>query len=204
MIRFLQSAWMISILGSLSYLGTTFALLRPERIAAAIEVQAQVEETRAHGPDPSWNFQNPELEQLIADLRREKEEIRQRELQLKALEARLQAERNDLATVTQTVARLQKDFDQSIIRLKDEEMANYKKLAKLHATMSPEGAANVFREMPDDEVVKIMAYMKNDVVSQILETLGAMGKTEAKRVAALTERMRRTLPPDPASGKPTP
>jgi flagellar motility protein MotE (MotC chaperone) len=203
MIHALQSRWMVPVLGSIVYFATTFALIRPERLAAAHESQ-EAETVRSQGLDPSWTFQNPELEQLVNELRHEKETLQQREQQLKALETRLQSERSNLAVITQAVHRLQKDFDQNVLRLKEEEAANYKKLGKLHAAMSPESAANVFREMPDDEVVKIISYMKVDEVSGIFDALGRLGKSEAKRVATLTDRMRRTLTPAPSPAKNTP
>jgi flagellar motility protein MotE (MotC chaperone) len=198
MIRLLQKPWMISVVGALAYLGTTFVLLRPERLEAARKAQESPAEMMS-SLDPSWNFRNPELEQLIAELRREKEAVKLKEQQLQAFEARLQTERNELTLITQSVFRLQREFDQNVIRLKEEEAVNYKKLAKLHAAMSPDGAAGLFREMPDEEVVKIFFYMKVDEVSQILEAFGRLGKAETKRATILTERMRRTIPPTPAS-----
>ncbi len=202
MIRLLQSPWVISAIGSIVYFATTCALIRPQHLQTARAAQL-AEAAQAKAGEPSWNFQNPELEKLIAELRQEKELLQAREQQLKALESRLQSERNELAATTQIVYRLQKQFDQDVLRLKEEEAVNCKKLGKLHAAMSPEGAANIFREMPDDDVVKIFAYMKVDEVSAILDTLGRMGKAEAKRAAQLTDRMRRTMPPTPAN-KPAP
>ena len=188
---------MVSVIGSIVFFATTFALIRPERLEAARQAQ-DAEAVRTHSLDPSWVFQNPEMDKLIGELRLEKEALQLREQQLKALETRLQNERNELTAITQAVLRLQKEFDQNVLRLKEEEAVNCKKVAKLHAAMSPEGAANILREMPDDEVVKIIAYMKVDEVSPILDTLGRLGKAEAKRAAALTDRLRRTLSATPA------
>jgi flagellar motility protein MotE (MotC chaperone) len=60
--------------------------------------------------------------------------------------------------------------------------------------MSPEGAAAMFGEMQDDDVVRILYTMKNEQASLILDTISKMGKTEAKRAAALTERLQQVLP----------
>lgn len=189
---------MASVIGSIMFFATTFALLRPERLEASLHAK-NTEAPGAHNLDPSWVFQNPEMDRLITELRLEKDSLQLRETQLKTLEARLQNERTELTTITQTVLRLQKDFDQNVLRLKEEEVANCKKLAKLHAAMSPEGCANIFREMPDDEVVKIIAYMKTDEVGPVLDTLGRLGKTEAKRAALLTDRLRRTMSATPTA-----
>jgi flagellar motility protein MotE (MotC chaperone) len=203
MTRLLQAPWMIPIVGAIAFLGTTLALVSPAKLAGA-HADNQPEGGEAQAFVPSWEFRNPELEQLVVELRREKDALKQREQDLKALEVRLQNERHELTLVTQSVARLQKEFDQNVLHLKEEEAANFKKLAKLYGGMSPEGAAGVFREMPDDEVARILAYMKADEVSQILDTFGRLGKTEAKRAATLTDRMRRTISPNTASNRPAP
>jgi flagellar motility protein MotE (MotC chaperone) len=201
--KILQAPWVVPLLGSLVYLATTFVLISPQRLGAARREQ-QVETAHLPSLDPSWNFRNPEFDQLVNELRREKEALKVREQELKALEARLQSERQEISLITQSVVRLQKEFDQNVVRLKDEEVPSFRKLAKLHSTMSPEGAANLLREMPDEDVVKILAFMKVDEASAILDTLGRLGKTEAKRVAVLTEKMRRTLPPTAGATKPAP
>jgi hypothetical protein len=201
--RTLQAPWMIPVVGSIAFLATTVALLSPANLAG-VRHNRPAEGSDSTCLGPSWDFRNPEMEKLVAELRQEKEALKQREQDLKALETRLQSERHELIVVTQSIARLQKEFDQNVLRLKDEEAPNYRKLAKLHASMSPEGAAAIFREMPDDEVAKIFAYMKVEDVSQVLDTLGRLGKTEAKRVVLLTDKMRRTLPPAPTAPKSSP
>ena len=40
--------------------------------------------------------------------------------------------------------RLQKEFDQNVLRVQEEETANLKKLAKVYSAMTPEGAARKF------------------------------------------------------------
>lgn len=186
----LLSNWIVlGLLGMLTYLGTTFALMR------GLDIQPHPEEEPdpAHVVNttgPSWEFNNPELEQLIADLKREREQLTEREKQLDELSARLQAEKAEIARATNAVVQLQRDFDQSVTRLKEEEQVNLKKLAKLYTTMSPEGAAQVMRELPDDTLVKLFAIMKEAEIAPLLELLSQPGATNAKRVAVLTDRYR--------------
>src|SRR5581483_9027663 len=115
--------------------------------------------------------------------------------QLQELQKRLEAERQEILAVTQAVHQLQTDFDAHVVRLKSQEMDNLKRQVKIIASMSPEGAAAMLNEMPENQTVSVLYLLKADVASVILDTLSKMGKTEAKRAAELTEKMRLVLPP---------
>ncbi|KAF0171822.1 MAG: flaA [Limisphaerales bacterium] len=186
----LQSNWIVlGLLGMLTYLGTTFALMRD----LDVQPHAAEEPDAAHVVNttgPSWEFNNPELDQLIADLRREREHLTEREKQLDELAARLQAEKAEITRATNAVGQLQRDFDQNVTRLKEEEQANLKKLAKLYTTMSADGAALVMKELPDDTLVKLFAIMKEAEIAPLLELLSKPNAADAKRVAVLTDRYR--------------
>jgi flagellar motility protein MotE (MotC chaperone) len=190
MTRILQSSWLAVLAGGLLYLGTTLALLGPEQFAGIRRAP------RAGSADdgPSWKFKNPELDQWVAQMKAEKEALAAREQRLLEWQARLDAERQEITTVTQTVARLQADFDRNVVRFGAQEAENVKRQAKLVAAMSPEGAAAMFKEMPDDDVVRILFTMKTDEASLILDTISKLGKAEARRAATLTERLHQILP----------
>jgi flagellar motility protein MotE (MotC chaperone) len=196
MIRLLQSTWMTALIGSMLYLGVTI-LSFPSAGALRKSLPASTEPHALIRAEASWNFRNPELDQMIRELAQEKESLATREQQVREMEARLQAERAEITAVTQAVARLQKEFDQNVIRLKDNEMPNLKRLAKSHAAMSPDGAANILKELTDVEIVKILACLKPDESGPILEAFGRLGKDEARRTALLSERLRNTLPATP-------
>ena len=73
--KFLQSSWAICLLGCVTFLGSTFAFLNP----AKLQVHAQEPAEEAHeehvesgNTGPSWEFVNPEVDQIIAELRAEK------------------------------------------------------------------------------------------------------------------------------------
>lgn len=185
----LQSNWIVlGLIGMLSYLGTTFALLRGLDLRSFVEEPDPAEVVNTTGP--SWEFNNPELDQLIADLKREREHLAEREKQLEELAARLQAEKTEISRVTNTVVQLQREFDLNLTRLKEDEQTNLKKLAKLYTTMSADGAAAVMKELPDDTLVKLLALMKEAELAPLLELLSKPNAADAKRVALLTERYR--------------
>jgi flagellar motility protein MotE (MotC chaperone) len=200
MIRLLQSSWVTALTGTLLYLGVTAALIRPNQFTVP---PPPLQPSMADVVDyaPSWKFRNPEFEQWIAEMKRERESMMLREQQLQDLQARLEAERQELMVVTQTVYQLQAEFDKNVVRIKDQEAENVKRQAKVMASMSPEAAAGLITEMSEDDATRILFTMKPDEASLIIEELSKTGRTGAKRAATITERLRRTLP---AEFKPRP
>jgi flagellar motility protein MotE (MotC chaperone) len=195
--KILQSNWLCALVGAICYLAVTVLvwprLHVPPRAAAAAAVAAEHIGT----PGASWNFKNPEVNELVADLQAQKESLNARERQLNELAARLDAERQEITVVTQTVARLQQDFDQQVVRVRAEETANLKRLAKIYSAMSPEGATTILKELPDEQFVKILVFMKDSDTAPILESLAKQGDKEAKRAATITERLRLSITGQP-------
>jgi flagellar motility protein MotE (MotC chaperone) len=198
MMRILKSNGMPVLLAVLSYSATTVLCWHTPMPAAA--ESEMVESSRP--AEPSWNFRNPEITQLVLDLSREREAVTQRQAQLDELASRLQAERQELNQVTQNVFRMQREFDRNVLRIRDEETANLKKLAKIYATMSPDGATTILKEMEEEQIVKIMVFMKENETAPILETLAKSGTDQAKRAALISERLRLSISrPSTASNK---
>jgi len=191
---------MSMLLGGLLFLATTAALLKPSQLPALANLGA-ADTIHLGNNEPSWKFRNPEMDQWIQEIKREKEALAQREQQLNELETRLNAERQELSVVTQAVSQMQADFDKNVVRLNAQDADNLKRQAKLLASMTPEGAAATLTEMGDDDVVRILFTMKADDASIALDTLSKSGKEQAKRAATIIERMRRTLPPTTVKSK---
>jgi flagellar motility protein MotE (MotC chaperone) len=192
MLTLLQSKWSALVVGILLYGLTTAAALLP-RLKAGRGGGAAPSAIEAAMSLPPWSLRDPEVDQLVSELKSEREAVAAKEKQLKELDAGLQKERLELYQVTQSVYSLQCEFDKNVTRVKDEEIGNLKKLAKIYAEMSPESAALVFRQMEDPAVVKILMYMKDAETAPILEGISKKGDADAKRVANLTERLRLAL-----------
>lgn len=195
MMRFLQTHWTAVAAGTLAYALTTWLCLQPQKQLDRAAAVLRATQTAKGGdePGPLWTFQNPELTQLVASLKDEREALRVRASQLDELETRLNAERKEIYSITQTVYQLRTELDTTVTRVSEEETVNLKKLAKVYATMSPENAARILKEMDDDQVVKIFAFMKESESAPILENLGQGNRDEAKRVASISNRLRLTL-----------
>lgn len=192
MIRVLQSSWFAALAGCVLYLVVTALALNASTFAGAKFVQPSG--TSAED-DPSWKFRNPEFNQWLSQIKDEKDALAARELRLNEWQTRLEAERQEITVVTQTVAQLQADFDRNVIRFKEAEIDNIKHQAKLISAMSPEGAATVLDQMADDDAVRILFIMKADAASAVLDILGKTGKDRARHAAVLTAKLHQVVPP---------
>ena len=197
--KLLQSSWVIALIGSLTFLGTMFALFPKQGVPRAAQ-------TTAHEPEQidkaafSLEGHNPEVDELIKELQAGRIEVAERAKHLKELEERLRGERGEVNQATQRVFQMQKqvdqtvqDFEKTLVRVKEDEAANLKRTAKLYASMAPESATPILKEMTDEQLVKLLVFMKDSEVVAILETLSKLGKDETKRVAQLSDKMRTTM-----------
>jgi len=185
MIKLLTSPWITALVGAVVYLTSTALLWQTPKPPPVVKTGPV---TKLVGP--SWEFSNPEADELVAELKAEKTAVAAREQQLNDMAVRLQAEQSELGQVTQSVRLLQTDFDNSVIHVKADETANLKKLAKVYSEMAPETAATILAEMGDVAIVKIMLFMKDPETSAILEALAKKGQAEAHRTALISERLR--------------
>jgi len=196
-----------SLIGALLYLAVTAALIlkgykppapSPISKAARVEESAGVsgaplaEKTadELNGTTPSWKYYNTDVEFLIEYLKQTSNSFRTRQKDLDELGQRLVAERAELASVTQSVARLRDDIDRQVLRIQDDEAINVKRLAKTYAGMEPSSAAKVFAELDEKFVVKVMSQMKDDQNASILDALAKAGAQGAKLAAALSDKLR--------------
>ena len=190
MIKILHSNWAASAAGMLLYLATTGLAWKLPRAADA---PGHPTAEAAQHSGASWDFHNPEVDLLIAEIKQEKESLAKRETQLKQLAERLQTERLEINLVLEAVQRLQTEFDSNVVRVTAEEAANVKKLARTYAAMTPEGAVPILKQMDETTLVKILAVMKEAETAPILQAMAQQGEADAKRVAAISDRLRLSI-----------
>ena len=196
MAKLLQSGWVTMLLGTLLYLGVTASLLLKTKFPAAKHHSSDLPvEARSSA---AWDFVNPEMDRLISELRGEKAALALRERQLAEWAARLEAERSEIYQATQAVYQFKRELEGKMLSIREEEPTKLKKLAKMYAAMSPEGAALIFKQMPDDQIVKILVFMKETETAPLLESFAKLGSDEAKRAALITDHLRTIIrPPSP-------
>lgn len=201
--KLLTSGWLIPIVGSLLYLGTTFVLLDP----AALKVPARTGAGNDADQEPNplvstpWDFSAPELDQLVNELKAEKTRLAAWNQELQEYSARIAVERAELAAVTQEVHRLQTEFNQVVTYVTQQEGEILRRQAKVFAAMTPDDAVRVFQEMPDDRVIRLLMFMSEEEMARILAALARPGPENAKRAALLSERLRLSVEAPPAGKK---
>ncbi len=186
--KILQSTWMVAVLGMIMYLGTTALLWRmPKRMAVSKPGAHEARPKRTFVP--SWQFENPEMETLLAELRTKETGIREKQGELEKWEKRLLNENEELRKLRSQVEAMQTNLNSMVTMVQEDEVPNLKKIAKIHTSMAPEAAARILLNLEDDSLVKILVLMKEADSAPILEQM-ATDPLQAKRVARLTERIR--------------
>jgi uncharacterized coiled-coil DUF342 family protein len=197
----LQSKLTAAVLGALLFLGVS-SFLTIRNLPPPLPVHAAEETPKARLTGPSWDFFNPELDAVVAELRAEREAVARKDKQLQELALRVQAERAELSDATRNIKRLQAELDRDILRLKEDEAVNLKKLAKMYTAMEPAGAARILREIEDIVIVKVFTLMKEAETAQILDAFARQGEAETKRAAKISESLRVAIAAKPAAPKP--
>lgn len=184
MIRILQSPWVASLIGVLIYCACTVILWQPKQISARSEPEPILD------GGPSWEFQNPEVDELIIDLQRQKQALAKRSADLDALADRLEVQRQEIDQSAKRVAELQARFDSNVVQVLSSEATNLKKLAKTYAAMKPDTAASILAEMDEGMLLRLLSVMRETETAPILS---AMAAKSPQRVATLSERLRLVL-----------
>lgn len=188
--KFLQSKLFAALLGSTLFMLTT-AFLTTGGLAPAHSGESEDESgLDANTKGPSWSFFNPELDQIVSELKAEKDAAAAKERQLNELAARLRAERAELDEALKGIKKIQSQVDRDVFRIKEDEAGNLKKLAKMYASMEPASAARILRELDDVIIVKTLTLMKEPETALVLESFSKLGVAETKRAAVLAENLR--------------
>lgn len=190
MMKFLQSKWMAVLVGAVAFFATMAMLWRPTLVTPPPVAPASPVQDRLKAFDFS-NVNGAELDLLITNLKAAKQELEQREQKLEQWDARLQAERQELLRLADQVDKKSAAFDALVLRIEMNEVASLTKLAGTYAEMPAATATKILKEIADDRLLKIMAYMEREPLAAILENLGT---ADARRAALLTERLRLVVP----------
>lgn len=190
--KILTSSWVVMLLGGLLYLGTTSAVLLQNKASfkPAVPAAAATNRPPPNVRGPSWEFFNPDLEDMVKELKERKDTLDNREKELNLYAARLKAEKAEIGQITRQIEEMRKNFDDSIIRVREDEQANLKKLAKNYAQMDPPTAAQVMAGLDDITLVKVLMFMKDSQSGPILNLIAGKSPASAKRVAQASERLR--------------
>jgi flagellar motility protein MotE (MotC chaperone) len=195
MLKKLSSPWAASVIGVITYATVTIVTWQAATKNVTGATKAPHEMLENEAPQTQWLTGNAEVETLVKELRQQQETLNGREKLLNELADRLRSERDELNQLTGAVHRMQKEFEESVSRVADEEATNLKKLAKTYSGMEPDAASAVFKKLDDGSVVKMMMFMRENETGPILAAMAKGGEDDAQRVADLTERLRVAVVP---------
>ncbi len=143
-------------------------------------------------PVITWSLHTQEIDDVVVELRQRQEAMTKREKQFAEMSSRVSAEREELKQLAAQIRKAQEEFDKAISRVKEDESTNLKRLAKMYSTMEPATAATIFKQLDEATMVKILLFMKDSETSPVLAAMAVQGEAEAKRAAAVSERLRVT------------
>ena len=159
---------------------------------AAVEAKA----TEAAAPPPQlWSFKTNAVDELIAELKKEREAVVEEQKDLAAMSSQVTAERQEVEKVKNEILRLRKDLDARIVEVNEFERENLKNLAQTYTAMLPAGAAVILREIEEDSAVKILSQMKPKSAALVLGEMARIvdknsDEPPARRAARISDKLR--------------
>jgi flagellar motility protein MotE (MotC chaperone) len=186
------------VLAILLSVGGAFVLFQRQTATAIAAVVAhRAEKMEAARPEKPWDFWTPEMENVAKELAEQRERLKSREGELASWESRIAAERKELDVMRSQIEALRAEIDARLVQVEAQEQRNLKALVNTYSKLTPASAVAIFKQMDDALVAKLLALMKPDVTTAILEELSRDPGPEdvnVKRAAELTKRMRLLMP----------
>lgn len=192
---FLKSKWVLAFLALAITLSMHTVMLLPV-LKSLKPVIAVPEEKIFENNSIFWVFRTREMETLIQNLREKNASIAKKEKEMSLLSQRLEAEKQELSSLKDSIDRAQKTFSQKITEIQQGEKKNLKALATIYSAMPPDTVVKVFGHMDDVLLVKILTFMGAEAVGgvfQSMSTVGGLDGVSPDRVARLSELMRLRL-----------
>lgn len=204
--KIFRSTWFVAILALLLGIGIqTFVLLSSIPTLTIVLPEAQPHVATNEPPERiDWDFLTPEIEDLRQELKERLETIGRREEEMHDYDKRLQAERAEIEKLKREIEAVRDDLSHRLIDIEVSEQKNLKILATTYSGMKPTAALAIFRQMDDEMLVKILAFMKPEPIGQILEEMAQTKDGEgtlAGRAAAISYKLRllRLVKPETSS-----
>ena len=168
-----------------------------------------LEKTKIESQSKNWDFYTGEVENLMKELRQEKDAYEQKTKDLAAVEMRIDTEKKELLRIQDEIKKMRDELTQRTTEIQDTEKTNIRSLARTYSTMKPAEAVAIISKMDDSDVAKLMAMMKNDVVAKILGEMaktkdpnakdGAQNASMADRAAKISRQLQLLTKPQPAA-----
>jgi flagellar motility protein MotE (MotC chaperone) len=203
----LAAPWFLAVVGFVINMVCTVLMLnsavsklpKPDftPVPDPVEVAAtEAKAVEAAAPPPQlWSFKTNAVDELIAELRKEREAIIEEQKDLAAMSSQVTAERQEVEKVKEEILRLRKDFEARIVEVSELEKENLKNLAQTYTAMLPLGAASILREIDEDSAVKILSQMKAKSAALVLGEMARLvdkssDEPPARKAARISDKLR--------------
>ena len=195
--KMLTSGWGLAFIAMLLNIVTTLALLLPAIGALQDPAIETVEKTSMAAR--MWGFKTEAVDELIKELKSEREKLETDQKGVLAVQSQNAAEREELEKVRTEIQAMRTEIDQQVVEIQERELKNLKTLAQTYSAMNPSAVVAIFRELEENMAVKILSFMKADRVGPILGEMSkasdaVSGETMAKRAARITDKLRLLKP----------
>lgn len=187
----LKSPWFLGFLALIINLATTFMFMKGNLDNFVPQLPEESEEEQVI--TRFWTFRSREIERLVLALEKERRRIKDIEMEALELKAITEAEIKELDQVRAELLALKDTFKGQIIEIEKAEESNLTNLAATYAEMEPDLVAEVFKEMDDILITKILSFTSPEVTGPIFQSMvNSAGNSDyaAQRVAKLTEMIR--------------
>ncbi len=192
--QMLSKPLVIALIALVLMLGTQFVALKmywkdlfPEPHKTALVVKSEE-------PKPfEWGFASEYITQLERELHERIMMLDAREEELNAYEARLGTDRAEIEDIKAQVELMREHLLEGVVKLEMDEVDNLKRLAKIYATLTPDATVNIFRDLDDATVVKILFFMKSDTVGAVLQEMATANggvADQVRRAAKISDMLR--------------
>jgi flagellar motility protein MotE (MotC chaperone) len=192
--KLLASRWFLALLAILIHAGTSTVLVVKHLTATAEPPPPPTER-----PPRLWSFKTQAVDDLIAELQTSRKDTTDEHKSLESLRAQLASERAEVEQVREDIKKLRDALDERVLQIEEAEIKNLKTLATTYSTMKPAAAVAILVEMDENMAARILALMKPDKISAILEEMSKLREKSgeeamARRAVRLSDKLRLLQP----------
>lgn len=148
------------------------------------------------GEPGSRAFNDPYVNKLIDELKREKVALMSKEKELRDLERQISLQKAEFGSMTQEVLQfklaLERTLTNQLTLIYRTETNKLQELANIYTNMPPQNAVEIMNKMTVDEIAKIMQFMPERNKALILENFATNDLTRQRSLATeISQRMRK-------------
>ena len=196
-----DSNWMPVIAAVILGIATSAGVLMwrlPSITASSTPVESHTPstiKTKITSQSKDWDFYTAEIDNLVNELKTERENYQKKAKDFAAVELRIATEKKELVRIREEIEKMRSELTEKTTEMQSAEKTNVRNLSRTYSSMKPTQAVAIISEMTDANIVKILALMKPDIQGKILAEMaktsdGSGNATLAPRAAKLSDQLR--------------